>query len=1002
MKRTLLLVVACVLSLTTVFAQNKAVSGKVIAAADGLPLPGVSVSVKGTPSVGTQTDAAGTFKLSVPANATTLVFKYIGYKYAEAAITGTTVNVKLTEDSKQLSEVVVVGYGTQIKQDLTGSIARVSSKDFENQPLSTFESALQGRAAGVYINSGSGKLGQGMSIRIRGISSVSAGNDPLYVIDGQPVLSQSIGSATEPDNPLASIAPEDIESIDVLKDASAAAIYGSRATNGVVLITTKSGKQGKTKVNFSYNTGTSTPTRKREWLNAAEYRELFTAAAENSSYASDWAGNPESIAETAWMWEAGGSLDDWRGTTDQNWANEAFQTGGVSNYNVSVNGGDAKTSFFISGGYNDQKGIILMNSLNRTNGRLNLTHQVSDRFKLGANISLNKTVNNRVSSDNAFTNPLQLNALPPIQPKYDATTGKYNANTLYYNVLIEQGAATAASTQLRSLSTFTAQYNLSKSLTLNGEFGMDVTQLEEENYNGRETLDGAPTGVGFNRQVIANNNNSNVYLNYTKTFGKHNLQVTGGMSYQESQLKTASSTGQGFPNDKYTKIASAAIISGGSSTETGYSFLSYFTRANYKFNNKYLFGASVRVDGSSRFGDSNRYGTFPAFSAGWILSEENFLKKWDKISFLKLRGSFGTTGNSEIGNFSSLTLYSSSPYADQSGIVPSQIGVSDLKWEKTNKLDLGLDFGLFNNRVSGEIDYFSSKTRDLLLSFPLPASNGFTSIVRNVGALENKGFEFVLNTNNLVGAFKWTSSLNISTYRNKIVDMGGSVISGGSRQLGRIAEGEAYGYFYGYKYAGVNPANGNAQYVNADGSVVDQDNFDYSEQKLGNPNPDFYGGFNNKFSYKGFDLDIQSQFVYGNDLYNIAGFFQSVNGDYYDNQSRDQMNYWKTPGQITNIPQPRLYDGNGALKSSRWVQDGSYFRIKNVVLGYTIPKSFLAKYKIDNARIYMAAQNLFTITKYEGYDPEVNATYTGGVNLGHDFYTPPQAKTISFGVNIGF
>lgn len=1002
MRKTLLLGMVFLFSVMSVFAQNKAVNGKVTSSSDGLPLPGVSVTVKGVSGVGTQTDANGNFQLSVPANATTLVFKYIGFKSVEAAINGTSVNVKLTEDASQLSEVVVVGFGTQIKQDLTGSIARVSSKEFENQPLSTFESALQGRAAGVFINSGSGKLGQGLNIRIRGISSVSAGQDPLFVIDGQPVISQSLGSATEPDNPLASIAPEDIESIEVLKDASAAAIYGSRATNGVILVTTKSGKVGKTKVNLSYNTGVSNPTRKREWLNAAEYRELFTAAAENSSYRDYWDYGSTSIAENAWMEEAGGSLDDWRGTTDQNWAEEAFQRGGITNYNVSITGGDAKTSFFISGGYNDQKGIMLMNSLNRTNGRVNLSHQVSDKFKVGANISLSQLVNNRISSDNAFTNPLQLNALPPIQPKYDPTTGKLNKNTLYYNVLLEQEQAKAVSTQLRSINTFTAQYNFTKSLSLNGEFGMDVTQLEEDNFNGRETLDGAPNGVGFSRQVLSNSYNSNVYLNYNKVFGKSSLQATSGFSYQESTLKTTSSTGQSFPNDRFTKIASAAIIAGGSSSETGFSFLSYFARANYKLNDKYLLGASARVDGSSRFGDSNRYGVFPAVSAGWILSEESFIKKFDKISFLKLRASYGTTGNSEIGNFSSLTLFSSSPYLDQAGILPSQIGVQDLRWEKSNKLDVGLDFGFFNNRISGEIDYFQSSTKDLLLSFPLPASNGFTTIVRNVGTLENKGWEFVLNTNNLVGKFKWNTSFNISTYKNKILGMGGSNISGGSRQLGRISEGMPYGYFYGPKYAGVNPANGNAQYYNEDGSIVDQDDYDGYEQVVGNPNPDFYGGMNNRFSYKNFDLDIQTQFVYGNDLYNIAGFFQSVNGDYYDNQSKDQMNYWRTPGQITNIPQPRLYDGNGAFKSSRWVQDGSYFRVKNVVLGYTVPKSFLSKYKIDNARIYMAAQNLFTLTKYEGYDPEVNATYTGGVNLGHDFYTPPQARTISFGINIGF
>ncbi len=999
MRKTLLSILLSVFTLFSVaFAQNKTISGKVTAASDGLALPGVGVSVKGRSGIGTQTDANGNYRLSVPENAETLVFQYIGFLAKEVSISGNVLNVVLSEDQKQLSEVVVVGYGTQIKQDLTGSISGVKAKDIENLPLPSFETALQGRASGVFINQGSGKLGQGINIRIRGISSVSASSQPLFVIDGIPVESRALGTATEPDNPLASIAPEDIESIDILKDASASAIYGSRAANGVVLVTTKTGKVGKTKISLNYFTGTSEPTKKRDWLNRDQYIQLFSDAANNSSLnGEDWElNNPED----AWL-AYGAGTDDWANPSNTDWANEAFQTGAISQYSVSAQGGDAKTRFFISGSYNDQKGIMLANEFNRANGRINLDHSIKNNLKIGVNLSLSKSVNYRVASDNAFTNPLQLNAIPPIQPIRDAE-GNLNTTTLYYNVLRDLEGASAVNKQFRSLSTGFLNWDIIPGLTLRSEFGFDLIQLEEENYNSDQTLDGAPTGLAFNNQVRSSNYNTNNTLSYSKNFGKHNFQILGGLSYQEGRNFSASASAQGFPNKKFTKIASAAIINGGSSSETAFSFLSYFSRLNYKFNNKYLLGASVRIDGSSRFGADNRYGTFPSVSGGWIISEEELIKKIEPLSFLKLRASYGTTGNSEIGNFSALSLYASSPYADQSGIVFSQIGVDDLRWEKTNQLDLGLDFGFFKNRISGEVDYFEKKTSDLLLNFQLPAINGFTNVTRNVGGLENKGWEFTLNTENLVGKFKWSSNFNISTYRNKIVNMDGTVINGGQRQLGTVREGLPFGTFYGTRYAGVNPANGNAQYFNEDGTIVDQDDYDGFEQVVGDPNPEFYGGFGNKFSFKGFDLDIQSQFVYGNDLYNIAGFFQSVNGDYYDNQSTDQLNYWKNPGDITNIPQPRLLDGNGAIKSSRWVQDGSYFRIKNVVFGYSLPKSLIGKLKIDNARIYVAGQNLFTFTNYEGYDPEVNATYTGNVNLGHDFYTPPQARTITFGINLGF
>lgn len=973
-----------------VWAQSKDVTGKVTDSKDGTPLPGVTVKQKGG-TANTVSQADGSFKLTVPENATTLIFSYVGYTDQEVSISGSLVSVSLVQANKALSEVVVVGYGTKLKRDVTSSISKVTSKDFQNLPLPSFESALQGRASGVFINQGSGKLGQGLNIRVRGISSISANQQPFVVIDGVPVVSQALGSSTENDNPLATINPDDIESIEVLKDAASAAIYGARASNGVLLITTKSGKVGKTKVNVGYFTGWSTPTKKQKFLNAAQYKELFGYAAENSDFGA-LVGADEFEGETG--------TTDWNSSNDVNWADQAFQKGSISQYSVSLTGGDAKTKFLISGAWNDQKGIILGNELNRGNGRINIDHMISSRLKFGLNLSLTKSDNFRVPSDNAFTNPLQLNALPPVQPLRDAN-GKLNSATLYYNNLIDQESSTNIATTYRSISSAYGELTLAPDLIFRSQVGIDWNNLQEEQFLGKETLDGAPTGSSFSNQVTATVFTTTNTLSYRKAINdNHSFDVLGGTEYQFGKTAGASVTGIGFPSDRYTKIASAAVIQAGSSVETRYAFLSYFAKANYKFKDRYLLGASFRVDGSSRFGKENRYGSFPALSAGWIVSEESFLKNSNLISFLKIRGSYGRTGNAEIGNFSALTLYSASAYADIAGIIASQIGDQNLSWEKTDQVDVGLDFGLFNNRISGEIDYFKKKTNDLLLNVPLPSANGFTTITKNIGDMENQGWEFVLNGNILTGDFKWNASVNISTYENKVTRLVAPVPPG-TRTVGRLAVGQPFGQFYGKQYAGVDPANGDALYFKADKSTTN----DYSEAVdtiIGNPNPDFYGGFNNRFSYKGFDLDVQCQFVKGGDLYNMAGFFQSVNGDYFDNQTDDQMNYWKTPGQVTDIPEPRLYSGNGAGKSSRWVQDGSYFRVKSVNFGYNFPRKWINRFRLENARLYVAANNLVTITKYKGYDPEVNSGFVGNLNLGHDFYTPPQAKTISVGVNLGF
>ena len=965
----------------------------------GIPLPGVSVLVKNTIQ-GTVTNNDGNFVIEVPNSNSVLVISYIGYAQQEISVGNqNNFDIVLKESNTQLNEVVVVGFGTAYRKDMTGSVSKLGAKEFELQPVQSFENAMQGRSAGVFMNSGSGKLGQGLNIRVRGISSVSAGNQPLFVIDGVPVISDALGSGDEPDNPLATIAPEDIESFEVLKDAAASSIYGARASNGVVIVTTKSSKGGKTKVEFGYYGGFSSPTRKREWLNAAEYRELFNYAAKHSDYG-ELVGSEEFASETG--------SSDWEKNYDTNWADQAFQNGGVNNAHLSLSGGDSKTSFLLSGSFNNQKGIIIGNSMDRKNIRLNLDHKINKKLKFGTNLSLVRSLNKRVPSDNAFSNPLQLNALPPIQPVRDSATGLLNRNTLYYNNLADVENGNNDALTYRSISSIYGQWDIMDRLSFRSEYGIDWLNLQEEQYLGKLTEDGGPSGYSFSNQVTSLNQNVNNYFTYQQKVNNDlELNATLGMQFNSGETNSTSATGRGFANDRFKKIASSAKITAASSSGTGYAFTSYFARANTKFMDKFLFGISGRVDGSSRFGKDKRWGFFPAVSAGYILSNESFLKENNTINFLKIRGSYGRTGNAEIGNFASRTLWGSEFVGDLAGTVPTQLGVSNLTWENTDQLDLGVEFGLFNDRLSATFDYFEKKTKDLLLDLPIPSANGYTFITKNLGNLSNKGIELTVTSQNLVGKFKWSSTFNISTYKNKITNLNGSTIDGGSRQLGRISEGKPFGYFYGAKYAGVNPDNGNAQYYGIDGKKYDQEDFlslpdSMQNQVVGDPNPDFFGGMNNHFSYKGVALDIQLQFVYGNDLYNTAGFFQSVNGDYFDNQSKDQLAYWRKPGDVTDIPEPRLYSGNGSMKSSRWVQDGSYLRVKAVTLSYTIPRNWVSSnLKMENLMVYMSAQNLFTFTKYNGYDPEVS-TYFGGVNLGHDFYTPPQAKIITFGVNATF
>lgn len=1031
MKKNLLLSFLLLFALIgSAWAQTNTVSGQVTSAADGAVLPGVTVLEKGT-SNGVTTGVDGEYRLNVQPNAT-LVFRFIGMTTQEVPVNGrSTVNVQLRTDQQQLEEVVVVGYGTQEKRSVTGAIASLSAKDVEQTPVTSVEQAMQGKAAGVFIQSNNGKLGQGIQVRVRGTSSLSAGSQPLYVVDGIPIISDNLSGTSAGTNPLADINFNDVASIEVLKDASAAAIYGARASNGVIIITTKKGKAGTSRVNFSAQWGSSEPSRHRDFMNAQQYVQIIQRAGLGAATQDFAAGAYETLAEAqedyasfvnSRLTRYSAGNQDWEtGEVSTNWEREAFQSASQSQYDLNLSGGNENTTYYVSGQYLDQTGILIGNAFRRYSARINLDNKVNSILNIGMNLSFAKTENDRVSNDNAFSTPMQIVALSPITPIIDPRSGLLSGSLpgaasnypVYYNPLLSLNNASYQTNVYRTIGNVYGELKITDALSFRSEFGVDQLNQNEESYYGSLTFrnSGTPNGFGENAYTQVLNYNTNNYFSYRKTFNEDNsLDVTVGMSYQKAQINTNDVQGQQFPSDAYKQLSSAALISAGSSSETGYSFLSYFGRGNYTLRDKYLFSASIRADGSSRFGKDNRYGYFPAASIGWIISEEGFMNDISYLSLLKVRGSYGLTGNAEVGNFASLGLFTGDAgYNGVAGQRITQIANPDLRWESTAQLDVGLDFGFLNNRISGSFDFYRKNTTDLLLNVNVPATSGFATQLQNLGKLYNLGYELSVTSQNLVGAFSWSTNLNASYNRNRVTDIQGQVL--GTNDLNRVIEGQSIGVFFGKEYAGVDPANGDALYFlntkSPDGTVDRTKTNDYSAAEdvvLGNPTPNYIGGLTNNFSYKNFDLSFSFQGVTGNKIYNGGGQYMSANGSNgFDNQTLDQLAYWDKPGDITDIPEPRLFYGNGVGPSSRYLSDGAYVRLKTFSMGYNLPKQWVSKMKMQNARLFMNAYNLFLITGYDGWDPEVNADYqASNINLGVDFYSAPQPRTITFGFNIGF
>ncbi|WP_028298580.1 SusC/RagA family TonB-linked outer membrane protein [Olivibacter sitiensis] len=985
------------------FSQEKTVSGKV-SATDGTTLPGVSVLLPGT-TIGTTTDSNGNFSLKVPESATRLVFQYLGYVRKEATITGNFLEVSLENDEEnRLDEVLVVGYGTQIRRKSTDNIARITASDMADVPSPSFQSLLSGKAAGVQVMQTNGKVESGMTIRVRGVSSISAGSDPLYVLDGMPLINQNESNYTAPTNPLLTLSPSEIESIDILKDAAATAIYGSRGANGVIIITTKSGKEGRNVLNANVSQGFSSPTRLREWLNADEYIELFTEAAINRYGLEDGT----DIAEETFDWLAVGT--DWRNReVNTDWQDLAFQNGRITDFDLSLSGGNQKTKYFFSGAYNKTDGIIRSNDLDRISSRINVSHELSSKFTAGANLSFSRTGINRVSNDNAFTTPLQSIAQAPISPAY-LEDGEPNPNTLYANYLLQDKHAFYNTMIRRVTGKAFAEYRFLPNLKFNSDFGYDLFYQTEDQFVGSQAPFQSTNGESYASSVGTESYIFSNYLSFNKTFAEiHDLDVVAGMEFNDRKRRFQDATGIEFPSDDLITLRSAAEITAADGTVTQNNFLSYFARATYSLYDRYLLKASIRRDGSSRFGTDNRYGFFPAFSAGWIVSEESFLKDSQTLSFLKLKGSWGKTGNAEIGDFASLGLFTGAAYNQTPGLAPSQAANPILTWESIIQSDIGLEFGLLSDRLTGEVSYYTKKSDGLLFNQLLPYTSGLSSITKNLGIVENKGIEFALTSKNInKEGFSWNTNFNLANNKNKITELpnGDDVIDG--RNI--LREGNPIYAFYILEYAGVNPDNGDGEYyvnsVNEDGSLNKERTANANAANriiAGSPIPNWIGGITNTIRYKDIDFSFTFQGEWGASIYNGGGVYQSANMIYEDNQTKDQLRRWQNPGDITDVPQARLYLNNGAQHSTRYLEKADFIRLRNINLGYTLPKSFTQKIGVSNARVYASGFNLITITNYSGYDPEARSDAGASqAARGIDFYSAPAAKTYSFGINVTF
>jgi len=970
--------------------QQPKVSGTVTDQ-NGEPLFGVTVAEKGTTN-GTITDGEGKFTLSV-GEGSTLSFSMIGFTTQEIVVSGTApINVVLAEKQIAIDEVVVVGYGSVRRGDLTTSVATVSTEDISERPIISAASAIQGKAAGVTVMQPSGEPGAGMVVRVRGNSSISASNDPLYVVDGVPMTEINF------------LSPNDIESMQILKDASSAAIYGSRASNGVVLITTKMGSKGEAKISFNAHSGVTKVVKHLKSLNTAQYKTLMDEI---------------------------GAVTLPEGLTDQtDWFEETFRTGVTQDYQLSVSNATDNLKYFVSGGMTDESGVIDVAYYKRYNLRANLENQIRTWFKFNTNLAYSDYTNNGIISGTGANRAgviLSVINTPTYAPIWNP-----DIPTQYYDNFY--GAQVTHPVENMSRSENNKSYSNRFVGSASGEITFfpalkfkSTLSLDRVYYNATSFLDPIKTSWGRTNYGQATDDRSlstimvfDNILTYDKSFDKHNLSLMGGTSYTTSTWNQSNMIASHFgTSDILTLNAGNKIEQWSGTSASEWAIMSYLGRVAYNYESRYLLTVNFRADGSSKLAPGHKWGYFPSVSAAWRISAEDFMKEIEWVDDLKLRGGWGKTGNqSGIGDYAYLQRYNINRLAwwDKSGLytdaVPSlsiaNMKNSDLTWETTTQSNIGADLSIFNSRVNLTLDAYYKYTTNLLMDVPLPSTAPVGSLTRNEGEMSNRGIEMAINSKNYTGKFKWETEFNISFNKNRLQKL---ILqqkyyfaqSSTGENIVLMTPGEPLGVFYGYVSKGVDPETGNLIYEtqNPDGvpSLSDR-------TIIGDPNPKFTYGLTNNFSYLGFTLNIFLQGSYGNDIYNIS---RMETEGMYDakNQSVDVLDRWQRPGMVTYMPRAVATKEN-LLTSTRFVEDGSYLRLKTLTLSYNFAGEWLRKMNITQLQPYFTAQNLLTLTKYKGFDPEVSQ-YGNSANReesaiiqGIDYGTYPQSKSYVFGLNVEF
>lgn len=986
--------------------QELRVTGKVTDE-KGETLPGVNIRIKGLGG-GTQTNSNGSYTLAIPSPKSILVYSYLGYSSQEIEMEGNNVvNVTLKEDKKQLEEVVVIGYGTLKRRNVTSSISSVSAAEIERSTSVGIEQAIQGRATGVQVVSNSGQPGSGVQIRVRGTGSILGGNEPLYVIDGFPINNEQTGSdqgGQDRINGLSGINPSDIESIEILKDAAAQSIYGSRGANGVILVTTKRGKSGKAAISLSTYSGFQTFDKFYNLLNGSQFTDLVKDAAQKYP-------------------NLGIDVTRLNSNANTDWQNQIFKTGFTQSTNVSLQGGADKTRYFVSGSYYNQTGVVVGSGYNRATVRTNIDQTINDHIKLGINVFASSGINNRIrnngspnfqdnyNGNNAY-GPNVLSSALVASPLYTPlrSDGLYNSDTTQIsnnqNPVALAKEADLRSNNFRGIANAYIDVEILKGLKYRFNGGYDF-RSEEENFY----FPPIPNVFGSGRVTVGGYNEKNYvlenYLTFNKLFGKHNLTAVAGQSYQYSKFQSNIAGISGVTLPGVRTLDAGTLNPFARNNIEDYSFASLYGRINYEFSDKYLVQLSARSDGSSRFGPNNKYGFFPAASVSWRISNEKFMKNQQLLSDLRIRASLGRVGNAEVGNYDwRARLSPLRAYLGGTGVTVLNFANLDYSWENVEQLNIGLNTGFLNDRIIFTADYYDRTTKDFLFNSRIPQTTGFSTARSNAGDLQNKGFEFGLVSNNIRNnTFTWKTSLNISfnqiklTRKNPNVD---DIQSGPYGNAIRADVGKDVGYYLFQLEPNVDSQTGNIVVRDQDknGKIDDAD-----KVFLGSPFPKHIGGFNNDFNYKNFDLSVFFQWSYGNKIYNSTRAYIEELGK-GNNQSTAVLRRWQKPGDITDIPVVSWNGSNSGFPSSRFLEDGSYLRLKNVQLGYKFSLKSLEKLKIQSLRLYATSQNLLTFTNYKGFDPEVSGSSGRGtstsIGIGEDFGTYPQSKTFVFGLNINF